>query len=85
MKSFIWLIPMAVFLIVGFASGAYINVRDQRLVRNPDGVWGPGRLFNDAEWTEQGLAARRRFFRGISIALLFAIAAVVTVKVVTGE
>ena len=85
MKSFIWLIPPAVFLVVGFASGAYLNVRDPSLVRNPGGVWGPGRLFDDSEWTEQGLVARRRSFRGIGLALLFAIGAVVALKVVTGE
>ena len=85
MKDLIWLMPMTVFLVVGYASGAYIDVRDPRLVRNPGGVWSPGRLLDDAQWTEMGLVARRRFFRGVLITLACAFVAIVALLAVTAE
>lgn len=74
MKDLIPYIPIAVFLVVGFVSGAYIDTRDPRLVRRPGGLWTPFRVFNDAEWTEEGLVARRRFLRGLGITAIAALA-----------
>ena len=69
MLPYMYLIPVAVFLLTAVLSGGIINLKDPRVVRRPGGMWTPARIFRDEEWTPHGLAVRRRLLRSMALAL----------------
>ena len=57
---------IAVYGVVKFRGG---NLRSARYVTRPDSLWwSPFRVFDDAEWTPEGLNYRRRFLIWIGLA-----------------
>jgi hypothetical protein len=68
MRPYVYYLPAIVFGLIAVSTGR-INFQDPKLVKHPGGFWTPFRLFDDNEWTEAGLAARRRFLRSVVLAL----------------
>jgi hypothetical protein len=84
MRSYIFSIPVAVFLVVGFVGTRGFDLMDPRLVRRPGGFWTPVRLLRDDEWTADGLLARRRLFRTVAASLGAFILALIAVLAIAG-
>ena len=85
MRPYIYYVPMVVFLLAALATGGIIDLKDPRVVRHPGGLWSPSRVFRNEEWTQEGLVARRRLFRGMAIAFALAILSMVVVLNVAGD
>ena len=77
-------------LILFGAWGIYLAVtlphwRDARYVRNPKRLfWGFWHFLDDNEWTAEGLQLRRRYFRGMGIALVVALVGIILGKILEG-
>ena len=69
MRSYLFSLPVAVFLVVGYVGTRGFDLMDPRLVRRPGGFWTPMRVLRDEEWTADGLLARRRLFRTMAASL----------------
>jgi hypothetical protein len=62
------------------------NWRDARYVRRPERqFWGFWHVLNSAEWTEDGLRLRRRYFRHVGIGLLLGLVGILIVKAVEAQ
>ena len=85
MDALVFYIPMIAFGATALLTGGAINVKDPRLGRRPGGFWSPVRLFNNAEWTAEGLIARRRFFRSIAAATGVALLSWLLVLTIVGR
>ena len=67
MRPYIFYLPVAILLLVGFVGMRGVDLMDPSLVRRPGGFWTPLRVLRDDEWTAEGLVARRRLFRAMAL------------------
>jgi len=75
---------MIVATVTFFATGGTLNLMDPRIVARPGGLWHPFRLFDDSEFTVEGLVARNRFLRSMVLTLVAGVAAWMVVLAIAG-